>query len=164
MYLTACQLSFFECFIEHQRGNLSKYQNTETLNYLKKDWHIGRLLINTAWVDPISEMLFLPFINQHQTPTSARAARTTRGHGRVINASHIVQATRCTTATTIRTFSWATWRTTWSTWSTRPTTKVTGPSSPRFLSVWFACLQWEQGCEKGANQVEDGPKSVRNNA
>lgn len=23
---------------------------------------------------------------------------------------------------------------------------------------------WEQGREKGANQVEDGPKSVRNNA
>lgn len=59
----------------------------------------------------------------------------------VINAPHIVQATRCTTATTIRTFSWATWRTTWSTWSTRPTTKATGPSSPRFLPVWFACLQ-----------------------
>lgn len=79
MYLTACQLSFLECFIDHQRGNLSKYQNTKTLNYLKKDWHIGRLLINTAWVDPISETLFLPCINQHQTAYISPRSKNHKG-------------------------------------------------------------------------------------
>ncbi len=49
------------------------------LNYLKKDWHIGRLLINTAWVDPISEMLFLPFINQHQTTYISPRSKNHKG-------------------------------------------------------------------------------------